>query len=195
MRKVAIVAYNAGNTLSVSAALSRLGASVEVTDRLESIASASHIVFPGVGHAAPAARHLKETGIDKVLVQARQPVLGICLGMQLLCESSEEGETPGLGAFKVPCRRFGGVEKVPHMGWNTITSLRGKLFEQISDKSYVYFVHSYRVDLCDSTTAITDYEQQFSAALERDNFFGVQFHPEKSGSIGKKILENFLNLD
>ena len=195
MSEIAIIAYNAGNTLSVLSALSRLGANAIVTDDKEFIRKSSRIIFPGVGHAAPAAQYLKLHGLDTILKQATQPVLGICLGMQLLCQHSEEGETTGLGVFDANCRRFKtDTQKIPHMGWNSISNLKGKLFCNISEQSYVYFVHSYRIDCCNHTSGLCNYEGPFSAALERDNFYGVQFHPEKSSTVGSKILENFLKI-
>lgn len=195
MSEVVIIAYNAGNTLSVKAALTRLGANVVVTDDKEQIRKAEKIIFPGVGHAATAAHYLRQRGLDVVIKQANQPVLGICLGMQLLCQSTEEGNTLGLGVFDVICRKFRMDNlKIPHMGWNNITELKGDLFKNVPTNSYTYFVHSYRVDCCAETSAACEYGESFSAALQSRNFYGVQFHPEKSADIGSKILENFLSI-
>ncbi|NOX38298.1 MAG: imidazole glycerol phosphate synthase subunit HisH [Calditrichaeota bacterium] len=192
--KVAILKYNAGNIYSVQLALNRLGYPAILTDEPQVLEAADKIIFPGVGEARSAMAYLQQRGLDAWLVQTRQPVLGICLGLQLLCEFSEENQTPGLGIFPVRVRRFPPKGKVPHMGWNTIGQLKGPLFNGISEGAYVYFVHSYYPELTPLTTARTEYLVPFSAAIERDNFFGVQFHPEKSGTVGEKILRNFLEL-
>ncbi len=188
---VAVIKYNAGNVFSVMTALGRLGVAAELTDDPRRIRAADKVIFPGVGEASSAMRYLRERGLDDVLRSLMQPVLGICLGLQLLCEWSEEGDTECLGVFPHQVRRFEPVRKVPHMGWNTITNLHGPLFSEL-DEPYVYFVHSYYVELGEYTTARSDYIVPFSAALGRDNLFAVQFHPEKSGTDGMKLLENFL---
>ncbi|MBK9163190.1 MAG: imidazole glycerol phosphate synthase subunit HisH [Acidobacteria bacterium] len=193
--RVAIVRYNAGNTASVVNALGRLGVEPLITDSAEELASADKVIFPGVGEASSAMRYLKERRLDEVLRSLSVPVLGICLGMQLLCSSSEENDTECLGIVPLRVRRFpAGELKVPHMGWNTIGDLKGKLFDGVSDGSYVYFVHGYYVESGSSAIALSHYGVEFAAALEHENFFAVQFHPERSGAIGEQILRNFLNI-
>jgi glutamine amidotransferase len=194
---VAIIKYNAGNVCSVDYALRRLGVEAVVTDDKETLLSADKIIFPGVGEAATTMEYLRRTGLDSLIRGLKQPLLGICLGMQLMCASSEEGDATCLGIFDVPVRRFvpqSHDQKVPHMGWNTIAPSNGKLFAGLGESEFVYFVHSFYVPLCQQTAAQTDYIQPFSAALNKDNFYATQFHPEKSGAVGAKILENFLNL-
>jgi glutamine amidotransferase len=191
---IAIVKYNAGNATSVFNALSRLGCEALITDQPSEIRAAEKVIFPGVGEAGSAMRFLREKGLDRLLPALTQPVLGICLGMQLLCDFSEESATPGLGIFSARVRRFPPGDKVPHMGWNNLPERQGSLFEGIEASDDFYFVHSYYAEVCDQTTAVCEYIQPFSAALQRDNFFGVQFHPEKSGLVGEKLLKNFLNL-
>lgn len=206
---VAIVKYNAGNVRSVQFALQRLGVEALWTDDPERLRMAEKVIFPGVGEASSAMHYLRERGLNEVLCSLRQPVLGICLGLQLFCRHSEEGDTPCLGIFDAAVRRFtGGMEgyltgdapvapvslKVPHMGWNTLSALRGPLFEGFQDENYVYFVHSFYAELHPATIAQTDYGVPFSAALQHGNFYAVQFHPEKSGPVGQQILKNFLNL-
>ena len=227
---VAIVKYNAGNVRSVQFALQRLGIEAIWTDDPDLLRTADKVIFPGVGEASSAMHHLRERGLDAVLRSLRQPVLGICLGLQLFCRHSEEGDTRCLGIFDVEVRRFqspvappptpkgeyipgnetqistvpemysplgvgGGARlKVPHIGWNTLSALRGPLFEGLQDENYVYFVHSFYAELHSDTIAQTGYGVPFSAALQRDNFYAVQFHPEKSGPVGQRILNNFLNL-
>ena len=194
MSKVVIIDYGAGNIQSIQFALERLGChSVLSKDKTE-IEQADKVIFPGVGHAESAMQKLKETGLEKVIPNLKQPVLGICLGMQLMCNYSEEGQTEGLGIFDVDVKRFEISEKVPHMGWNVINDLKTPLFEGIPEQAYMYFVHSYYVPDNSETIGITDYEISYCSALAKDNFYGVQFHPEKSGKLGEKILENFLNL-
>jgi glutamine amidotransferase len=174
-----------------------LGVEAVLTDDRETLLAADKIVFPGVGEAATTMDYLRSTGMDKLIRELRQPLLGICLGMQLMCASSEEGGADCLGIFDVPVKRFVPNvhgEKVPHMGWNTLQQPRGALFEGVSEGAFVYFVHSYYVPLCEHTAAATDYIHPFSSALHKDNFYATQFHPEKSGSVGAKILENFLNI-
>jgi len=193
--KVSILKYNAGNTTSVQFALERLGVESLVTNNHEEIMSSDKVIFPGVGEASSAMKFLKQSGLNEVVLKLKQPVLGICLGMQLMCEHSEEGDTPGLGIFPVRVKRFNAVsEKVPHMGWNTVENLKSAIFRDVNDDAYLYYVHSYYAELCSDTIAVTDYVQPYSAALNRNNFFGVQFHPEKSGTAGERILKNFLVL-
>ncbi|MDD6437678.1 MAG: imidazole glycerol phosphate synthase subunit HisH [Prevotella sp.] len=195
--KVAVVKYNAGNIFSVMCALKRLGAEPVLTDDAAEIRSASHIVFPGQGEASGAMACLREKGLDTVLREATQPVLGICIGMQLLCSFSEEGSTPCLGIFPMEVKRFRPVrheDKVPAMGWNSLHGLRGPLFKGIDEDSFTYFVHSFYVPASPFTIATADYVQPYSAAICRDNFFATQFHPEKSGVVGEQILRNFLAL-
>ena len=190
--KVAIVKYNAGNIHSVRLALNRLGVEALVTDEPQALLSADRVIFPGVGEASTAMTYLRARGLAEVLLRLQQPVLGICLGLQLLCSHSEENDTPGLGVFSVAVRKFPPEDKVPHMGWNSIDHLQGPLFEGIAEGSHVYFVHSFFAELSEFTIARGDYIVPFSAALNRDNFFAVQFHPEKSGKVGEQVLKNFL---
>ena len=194
---VAIIKYNAGNIRSVDYALRRLGVTPVITADPEQIAKADKVIFPGVGEALTTMTYLREHGLDRVISALRQPTLGICLGMQLLCQRSEEGDADCLGIFPVEVRRFvprEHTDKVPHMGWNTLADTRSALFEGLREDSFVYFVHSYYVPACDFTIATTDYIHPFSAALRKDNFYATQFHPEKSGSVGECILKNFLAL-
>jgi len=195
--KIAIIDYNAGNVQSVQFALERLGVNSFLTSQSEEIITADKVIFPGVGEASTTMQHLKSLGLDQVIPQLKQPVLGVCLGMQLLCEHSEENDTPCLGIIPQRVIRFQSKEnniKVPHIGWNTITNLKSKIFSDEVLQQYVYFVHSYYVELGKYTIATTDYVQPFSAALQKDNFFATQFHPERSGSMGAKILENFIKI-
>lgn len=194
---VVIIKYNAGNIFSVDSALKRLGVDAIVSDDKNLIAQADKVIFPGVGEASTTMRYLREKGLDTVIKQLTQPVLGICLGMQLMCTHSEEGDTDCLGIFDTNVKRFVAQrheDKIPHMGWNTITDLNSNLFEPSLENEYVYFVHSFYVPVNDFSSAITDYVQPFSAALHKDNFYATQFHPEKSGSVGEQILTNFLKL-
>lgn len=193
--KVAIVRYNAGNTASVVNALCRLGVEPLITDSAEELSAADKVIFPGVGEASSAMSYLKERRLDEVIRGLRQPALGICLGMQLLCASSEENETECLGIVPLRVRRFpaGGL-KVPHMDWNTLSKLKGTLFEGIEEAAYVYFVHGYYVESGPEAVANSTYGLDFAAALEHENFFAVQFHPERSGAVGEQILRNFLKL-
>ncbi len=195
---VAIVKYNAGNIYSVIHALQRLGVEPLFTDDAEQLRRADKVLFPGQGEASHAMSYLREHGLDQVIRSLQQPLLGICIGEQLLCSRSEEGgDTPCLGVFDVPVLRFQPQkheQKVPHMGWNSLTQLSSPLMEGIGEGEFVYFVHSYYVPVCGHTIATCDYIQPFSAALHRDNFYATQFHPEKSGDVGERILKNFLKL-
>ncbi len=195
--KVAVVKYNAGNIRSVDYALKRLGVEAVITADKEELQSADKVIFPGVGEAETTMNHLKVTGLDELIKNLRQPVLGICLGMQLMCRYSEEGGVDCLNIFDVDVKRFvpqRHEDKVPHMGWNTIGKTNSKLFEGFTEEEFVYFVHSFYVPTCNFTAATTDYIHPFSAALHKDNFYATQFHPEKSGKTGEKILTTFLNL-
>jgi imidazole glycerol-phosphate synthase subunit HisH len=192
--KTVIVKYNAGNIRSVDFALQRMGVHAEITDDHKRIRSADKVIFPGVGEAANTMKHLSENGLDILLKELQQPVLGICLGQQLMCRFSEEGDTQCIGIFDQPVLKFPPEEKVPHMGWNRLIRPSGDLFRGVSEGEYVYFVHSYYVPVCDDTAAACSYIRDFSAAMQRDNFYATQFHPEKSGVTGQKILENFISL-
>lgn len=192
--KTVIIKYNAGNIQSVLFALERIGVIAIVTDDAALIRDADKVIFPGVGEASSAMKYLRERELDKLIMDLRQPVLGICLGMQLLCRHSEENDTKCLGLFDADVRRFNHQLKVPQIGWNTVTGLRGPLFEGIAGDSYCYFVHSYYAELSSYTIATTGYGLSFSSALAKNNFYGVQFHAEKSASVGERILQNFLSL-
>ena len=194
---IAIIDYEAGNICSVENALSRLGATYELTASPEVIRKADKVILPGVGNAAKAMESLRQSGLDEVICQLRQPVLGICVGMQLMCRGSEEGPVECMGLFDTRVKRFDDTPdaKVPHMGWNSIGNLESKLFKGLSEGSFVYFVHSYFPGLCTDTIATCRHGSTlFSAALRWENFYGTQFHPEKSGSVGSAILQNFLAL-
>lgn len=194
--KIAIIDYNAGNTRSVQFALERLGVEPILTKDPSVLSTVDKVIFPGVGAAATTMAYLKKVGLDVIIKNLKQPVLGICLGMQLLCEFSEEGNVEGLGVFPQKVKRFDPKQKlkVPHMGWNTLTCEQVPLLENVSMNSYVYFVHSYYVEMSAYTIASCNYGTTFSAALQKDNFYATQFHPEKSGSIGAQILKNFIAL-
>lgn len=195
--EVAIVKYNAGNIYSVVHAMKRLGITPRVTDVPEELLRADKILFPGQGEAKSTMAYLRERRLDELICQLKQPVLGICIGQQLMCRHSEEGDVDCLGIFDADVLKFRPVrheDKVPHMGWNTLYGIRGALFKGFSADEFVYFVHSYYVPLTEATCAQTDYILPFSAALHRDNFYATQFHPEKSGSVGERILRNFLDL-
>ncbi len=197
---IVIIKYNAGNIESVSNALSRLGIEAEITGDHEKIKAADKVIFPGVGEASTTMAYLKKEGLDQLIPSLTQPVLGICLGLQLMCSHSEEGDTPCLGIFEEKVKRFipeprmEFVTKVPHMGWNTITKLNSDLFDESLDNQFVYFVHSFYATVGEHTAAVGNYINPFSAALHKDNFYATQFHPEKSGPVGARILENFLKL-
>ncbi|MEN8787926.1 MAG: imidazole glycerol phosphate synthase subunit HisH [Flavobacteriaceae bacterium] len=192
--KTVIINYGAGNIQSIRFAFERLGIHPFLSDQAEEIASADLVIFPGVGEAGSAMSKLKSTGLDQLIPLLTQPVLGICLGMQLLCNYSEEGDTQGLGVFNTDVLRFNHGVKVPQIGWNTIDQLKSGLFKDVPDKEYIYLVHSYYAPLCNETIAVSDYGIKYSTALKKENFYGVQFHPEKSSTAGAKILENFVNL-
>ena len=192
--KTAIIDYGAGNVQSVLFALERLGFEGIVTNDWNAIKKADKVIFPGVGEASSAMKMLMDSGLDVLIPTLKQPVLGICLGMQLMCKHSEEGNTNGLGIFDVNVVKFSQEVKVPQMGWNTIYNLKSPLFSGIKENEFMYLVHSYYAPLSKNTIATTNYEHEYSTALQRDNFIGVQFHPEKSGIFGEQILKNFLNL-
>jgi imidazole glycerol-phosphate synthase subunit HisH len=192
--KIAIVNYGTGNIQSVSFALKRIGYTGFLTNKPTEILTSDRVIFPGVGEASSAMKKLRASGLHEIIPDLKQPVLGICLGMQLLCNDSEEGNTRGLGIFNVSVKRFSDAVKVPHMGWNSINNLKSHLFDNVQEKEYMYLVHSYYAPLSEETVAVTNYGQNYSSALKKDNFYGVQFHPEKSGRAGEKILENFLKL-
>ena len=189
-----IVDYGAGNIKSIQFAFQRLGVEAVLTNKSKEILAADKVIFPGVGEASSAMSKLRESGLDKVIPQLKQPVLGICLGMQLMCESTEEGNTNGLGIFNAKVKRFSNQVKVPQIGWNTIHDLKSDLFNHVEDGAYMYLVHSYYAESNDQTIATTDYEMNYASALAKDNFFGVQFHPEKSSKAGEQLLKNFLVL-
>jgi glutamine amidotransferase len=196
--KTAIIKYNAGNIRSVQFALERLGVNGIVTDDHEEIRSADKVIFPGVGEASTAMQYLKERRLDQVIRELKQPVLGVCLGMQLMCKHSEENDTDCLGIFDIPVKRFQSpVEnllKIPQTGWNNISGLHSVMFAHVQENAYMYFVHSYYAALGADTVAISNYVINYSAALQKDNFYAVQFHPEKSAEAGARIIDNFLKL-
>ena len=194
---IAIVKYNAGNIRSVIGALNRLGVNPILTDNEEQLRNADKVIFPGVGEASTTMEYLKAHGLDRIIKDLKQPVLGICLGQQLMCSHSEEGDADCLGIFDVPVLKFlpqHHEDKVPHMGWNTIETTGDGLFKGFGKPEYVYFVHSFYVPVCQWTAARTDYILPFSASLHKDNFYATQFHPEKSGGTGERILKNFLDI-
>lgn len=196
--EVAIVKYNAGNIYSVVNALQRLGIEPVLTDDVETLGRADRVIFPGQGSAGTTMSYLREHHLDGVISSLHQPVLGICVGQQLLCAHSEEGDTDCIGVFPQEVRRFLPTrheDKVPEMGWNALHGMSSLLFKGIDEGSYVYFVHSYFVPVCDFTIAQADYIQPYSAALHKDNFWTVQFHPEKSGRVGEQLLKNFLEIE
>ena len=192
---VAIIKYNSGNVQSVQYALQRIGVESVVTDDIDTINNADKVIFPGVGHAQSAMQYLRDKALDKVIINLQQPVLGICLGLQLLCKHSEEGDTDCLGIFDTPVKLFTSpVLKVPQIGWNNIYNYKSTLFDGLAEEAFVYTVHSYYASLSEETTAVTDYVLPYSAALQQNNFYAVQFHPEKSGAVGETILKNFIQL-
>lgn len=191
---IAIINYNAGNIGSVKNALKRLNQDFILTDNPEEIKNAEKVIFPGVGEASSAMAYLKEQGLDQVIPNLTQPVLGICLGMQLLCKHSEEGDTTCLGVFDAEVKKFRGDLPVPHMGWNDFDSKKGPLLEGLNKTDNVYFVHSYYVEVIDETISETNYILNFSSGIQKNNFYAFQFHPEKSGEVGERIIQNFLAL-
>ncbi|MEI6048085.1 MAG: imidazole glycerol phosphate synthase subunit HisH [Bacteroidota bacterium] len=191
---IAILKYNAGNIKSVQNALKRLGYESIITDDPAELIKADKVIFPGVGEADSAMQYLKERGLDKTITSLRQPVLGICLGLQLMCRYSSEGDTKCLGIFDTDVKLFPPVDKIPHIGWNNFLTAKGALFKGISLDDDVYYVHSYYPEISSCTSATCDYILPFSASMQKDNFFATQFHPEKSADVGEKILQNFLEL-
>lgn len=194
MSQIVLIDYGAGNLRSVKFALNRLGIEPVVSKEHDTILAADKVIFPGVGEAKSAMNALNECNLTKLITELKQPVLGVCLGMQLLCDSSEERDTTGLGAIPLKVERIREEVKVPHMGWNKVKNLSGPLFQNIEEGAFMYFVHSYRVPDSKYTIATADYGTQFAAAIQKDNFYGCQFHPEKSGPIGQVVLQNFLNI-
>lgn len=192
--KIVIIDYGAGNIQSIQFALQRIGYSAVLSSDKNIIEQADKVIFPGVGEASSAMTKLKGSGLDTVIPKLKQPVLGICLGMQLMCRYSEEGDTSGLGIFDVDVVKFSNIVKVPQIGWNQITALKTPLFKEVDEKEYIYLVHSYYAPLCKETIAVSDYELLYSSAMCKDNFWGVQFHPEKSSEVGERILKNFVTL-
>ncbi|MCA0959632.1 imidazole glycerol phosphate synthase subunit HisH [Muricauda ruestringensis] len=192
--KIVIIDYGAGNIQSIIFAIKRLGYEAVLSHDAEEIRNADKVIFPGVGEASSAMEKLRATGLDKLIPKLKQPVLGICLGMQLMCNASEEGNTEGLGIFDLDVVKFSNKVKVPQIGWNQISDLKSELFANVPDKSYIYLVHSFYAPIGKESIALSEYEVEYSAALKKDNFYGVQFHPEKSSEVGSGILQNFLNL-
>jgi glutamine amidotransferase len=191
---IAIIKYNGGNVNSVQNALNRLKVDSVITDDPKQILKADKVIFPGVGEASSTMKLLKEKELDLLIPSLKQPVLGICLGMQLMCKGNEEGDTEGMGIFDINVRKFPAKDIVPHMGWNTVSRQASALFSGIEKNYDVYFVHSYYCELSGFTTSVCDYILPFSASLQKDNFYAVQFHPEKSGMVGNQIVKNFINL-
>jgi len=191
---IAIIKYNAGNIRSVDFALRRMGYDPVITNDHSILKKADKVIFPGVGEARTTMRYLRDNGLDKLIREFKQPVLGICLGLQLLCSFSEEADTECIGVFDINIKKFGSKDKVPHMGWNSIHNLTGKILPDGMDGQYFYFVHSYYAPVCSYTSAITNYMNPFSSVLERNNFFATQFHPEKSGKMGEKLLRTFISI-
>ncbi|MEM6894093.1 MAG: imidazole glycerol phosphate synthase subunit HisH [Bacteroidota bacterium] len=191
---IQIIDYGAGNIQSIKFAIQRLGHKAQLSSDINEIRKADKVIFPGVGEASSAMQKLKESGLDAFIPDLQQPVLGICLGMQLMCNSSEEGNTKGLGIFDVDVIKFGDGLKVPQIGWNSISSLKSPLLQNVPEKSFIYLVHSFYAPLAENTIATSEYGLQYSAALHLENFYGTQFHPEKSSDVGEQILKNFLAL-
>ena len=191
---IAIIKYNGGNVNSVQNALDRLQTESVITDDFEIVQKADKVIFPGVGEASSTMKNLKEKGLNDLIPTLTQPVLGICLGMQLMCRNNEEGNTTGMEIFDINIKKFPPENLVPHMGWNTISGFKSSVFSGVEEKSDVYFVHSFYCELSEYTTSVCDYILPFSASLQKDNFFAMQFHPEKSGRIGNELLKNFLKL-
>ncbi|NND10693.1 MAG: imidazole glycerol phosphate synthase subunit HisH [Flavobacteriaceae bacterium] len=192
--QIAIIDYGAGNVKSIEFAFRRLGVETTLTHDRSEVQSADKVIFPGVGEASSAMSKLKQTGLDEIIPKLEQPVLGICLGMQLMCAYSEENNTKGLGIFDVDVVRFSEKVKVPQIGWNTIKNLKSRLFKDIKENEYMYLVHSYYVPLSSDTIASSNYELEYATAIKKDNFYGVQFHPEKSSIGGEQLLKNFIEL-
>lgn len=192
--KIVIINYGAGNIQSIMFAIERLGFKAILSNNPDEIKAADKVIFPGVGEASSAMKMLVESSLDTLIPTLKQPVLGICLGMQLMCKSSEEGNTKGLGIFDVDVVKFSNKVKVPQMGWNQIYNLKSPLFDGISENEYMYLVHSFYAPLCNEAIATTNYEVEYASALQKDNFYGTQFHPEKSGDVGEQILGNFLKM-
>ena len=192
--KLVIIDYGAGNIKSIQFAFKRLGIDAVLSNNIDEIKHADKVIFPGVGEASSAMKMLKESGLDKIIPTLKQPVLGICLGMQLMCNSSEEGNTKGLGIFNTTVKKFSNELKVPHMGWNVIKGLKSSLFSGINENEFMYLIHSFYAEHCKETIAGTDYGLNYASALRHNNFYGVQFHPEKSGLKGEVLLKNFLEL-
>jgi glutamine amidotransferase len=192
--KLVIIDYGAGNIKSIQFAFKRLGVNAVLSNNIDEIIAADKIIFPGVGEASSAMKMLQESGLDKIIPTLKQPVLGICLGMQLMCNSSEEGNTKGLGIFNTTVKKFSKELKVPQMGWNVIKDLKSSLFSGIKENEFMYLIHSFYAEHCKETIAATDYGLNYASALKHNNFYGVQFHPEKSGLKGEILLKNFLEL-
>jgi len=192
--KIVIINYGAGNIQSIKFAIQRLGYEAVLSDDPEVIKNADKVIFPGVGEASSAMKKLKASGLDTLVPQLKQPVLGICLGMQLMCNHTEEGDTRGLGIFDVDVIRFNHGVKVPQIGWNTIENLKSPLLEGVQEKEFIYLVHSYYAKITGDTIATSTYGLEYSTALQKENFYGTQFHPEKSSITGARILENFIHL-
>jgi glutamine amidotransferase len=193
--KTAVIKYNAGNIMSVDFALKRIGVEAIISDDAEKIQSADKVIFPGVGEASSAMAYLREKNLDVMIKDLKQPVLGICLGMQLLCDRSEEGNTKCLGIFPQIVKKFESDQfKIPQIGWNTIYDLKSPLFKNIKENSFVYFVHGYYAEIGANTISKTNYITEYSSALNKNNFYGAQFHPEKSGDVGEQLLKNFIEL-
>ena len=192
--KIVIIDYGAGNIQSIMFAIERLGFTAVLSNDWKEIKAADKVIFPGVGEASSAMKMLIDSGLDVLIPTLKQPVLGICLGMQLMCNKSEEGNTAGLEIFDVDVVKFTSKVKVPQMGWNQIYNLKSDLFKGISEKEYMYLVHSFYAPNCSEAIATTNYEVEYASALKKNNFYGTQFHPEKSGDVGEQILENFLKL-